>query len=487
MNASLSLPEKLDLLRELEELAEHQSGRQLFSYFPDKGPLRRELYAKHLKFFAAGKENRERAMIAANRVGKTEGAGGYEVALHATGLYPDWWPGRKWARGLSILCAGDTGTTTRDIIQKKLLGLPGQFGTGLLPKDTIIKTTAKSGVPEAVESIHVRHSSGDVSIIQLRSFDQRRDAFQGTERDLIWLDEEPPGDVYTECLYRTTTTGGAVLCTFTPLSGASDVVLQYMPELAGDLVDVKPKWSINVGWNDVPHIDEATKEELIAATPPHEVEARTQGIPSLGSGLIYRVPQSSYVLESGSVKLSSFWPRAYGLDVGWNRTAAVWGAWNPADDTVYIFAEHYVAQAEPAVHASSILARGDYIPGAIDPAAAGANQKDGSRLIDEYSNMGLFLVPADNAVEAGIMAIYRRLSEGRLKIFDNCVNLLAEMRVYRRDENGKIVKKNDHACDALRYLIMSGLQIAECAPGAEVETRKLRGGAEGGRSASTGY
>ena len=31
----------------------------------------------------------ERAMMAANRVGKTWGAGGYETALHLTGRYPD--------------------------------------------------------------------------------------------------------------------------------------------------------------------------------------------------------------------------------------------------------------------------------------------------------------------------------------------------------------------------------------------------------------
>ncbi len=35
------------------------------------------LYPKHLEFFAAGAAHREQLFMAANRVGKTEGVGGY--------------------------------------------------------------------------------------------------------------------------------------------------------------------------------------------------------------------------------------------------------------------------------------------------------------------------------------------------------------------------------------------------------------------------
>ncbi len=63
---------------------------------------------------------------------------------------------------------------------------------------------------------------------------------------------------------------------------------------------------------------------------------------------------------------------------------------------------------------------------------------------------------ANNAVEAGIMRVWIGLSTGKIKIFSNCVNLLRELRGYSRDEKGKIIKANDHAPDALRYLIMSG-------------------------------
>lgn len=219
---------------------------------------------------------------------------------------------------------------------------------------------------------------------------------------------------------------------------------------------------VQASWDDVPHLSEETKAQLTEAMEPHTREARTKGIPVLGAGVIYPVPESVVVCDG--FDLPDYWPRAYGLDVGWNRTAAVWGAWDRDSDVVYIYSEHYVGQAAPAVHASSIKQRGDWIWGAIDPASAGSGQLDGRKLREVYQSERLNLVDADNAVEAGIHACYQRLVAGRLKVFKTCRNWLAEYRIYRRDENGKIVKDNDHLMDATRYLIMSGMRVARCSP-----------------------
>jgi len=168
-------------------------------------------------------------MLAANRVGKTEGVGGYELTLHLTGLYPEWWDGYRFDRPIRAWAAGDTSQTVRDIIQRKLLGAPGQYGTGLIPGDNLYKATSRAGLSDAVQDVYIHHKNGDLSYLTLKSYDQRRESFQGTEQDVIWLDEEPPLDVYTECLMRTMTTGGLMINTFTPLSGLSDVVLSYLP------------------------------------------------------------------------------------------------------------------------------------------------------------------------------------------------------------------------------------------------------------------
>lgn len=228
---------KTDLLQELSDLlgekARRKSRRKIDTYYPLEGPLRRELYPKHMDFFRAGTEYRERCIMAANRIGKSEGIGGYELTLHATGLYPDWWEGYRFTSPIRAWICGDTGKTVRDINQFKLLGPIGQFGTGLIPGECVIKTNMKPGVPDAVETIQVKHISGGESTLILKSYDQQRVAYQGTEQHVIWLDEEPPHDIYTECVMRTAATqwfpGGMILCTFTPLKGISDVVMMYLP------------------------------------------------------------------------------------------------------------------------------------------------------------------------------------------------------------------------------------------------------------------
>lgn len=213
-------------------LARRKAENLLASYYPDEGPLSRQFYPKHMAFFAAGKVHRERAAIAANRVGKTETIGGYEGTLHLTGEYPNWWPGRTWDRPINMLCGGDNASTTRDIIVKKLLGPPEARGTGLIPKRCIEDLRPYTGVPGHIDYAMIRNVNGGHSTLQFRSYDQGRIAWQGTERDIIWLDEEPPMEIYTEALLRLMTTKGMLMATFTPLKGMTDVAMQFMPHLA---------------------------------------------------------------------------------------------------------------------------------------------------------------------------------------------------------------------------------------------------------------
>ena len=206
---------------------------RLLDFYADTGPLRRELYVKHMLFFGAGKKFNERCAMAANRVGKSEGMGGYELTLHLTGRYPDWWHGFKFDRAIKSWAAGDTGKTVRESLQPKLLGPLEAVGTGLIPADDIVDFTPKQGVPGAVDFVKVRSQFGGESLLVFKSYDQKRESFQGSEQDVIMLDEEPPADIVTECRLRTMPTvpgqlPGLLMLTYTPLNGVTEVVLDYL-------------------------------------------------------------------------------------------------------------------------------------------------------------------------------------------------------------------------------------------------------------------
>jgi Terminase RNaseH-like domain len=216
------------------------------------------------------------------------------------------------------------------------------------------------------------------------------------------------------------------------------------------------------GWRDIAHLSPEAIETLKAAIPPHQIEARMNGTPTLGSGAIFPVSEDSFVVPD--FEMPAFWPRAFGLDVGWQFTACIWLAWDRDSDVVYFYSEHKAGAAIPAVHAAAIKARGSWIPGVVDPASQGANQVDGLRLLDLYRAEGLDLEPADNSVEAGIYATWQRLVSGKLKVFQSLTNWLSEFRRYRRDDKGKVVKTHDHCLDSGRYALMSGLERAKTPP-----------------------
>lgn len=179
--------------------------------------------------------------------------GGYETALHLTGHYPDWWVGVRWDRPIDCWAAGKTNETTRDIIQTKLLGrvkhegrTKRMTGTGLIPLDDIGPITWKRGVADLIDTVQIRHQSGGWSELGLKAYEQGRGSFEGTERDLIWLDEEPSVEVYEEAGIRLMTRQGHMLLTFTPLEGMSQVVLQFIP--GGSLpkrVEERADWLMN--------------------------------------------------------------------------------------------------------------------------------------------------------------------------------------------------------------------------------------------------
>jgi hypothetical protein len=125
------------------------------------------------------------------------------------------------------------------------------------------------------------------------------------------------------------------------------------------------------------------------------------------------------------------------------------------------------------------------VPIAIDPASRGRGQKDGAQLYQDYFDLGLDLVKADNSVEAGIYRVWQMLSSGRLKIFKTCRALLEEYRLYHRDEKGQIVKENDHLCDAWRYCMMTGVDYGQPKPSEDADWDEFKAQRQG--NSVTGY
>lgn len=212
-----------------------------------------------------------------------------------------------------------------------------------------------------------------------------------------------------------------------------------------------------IGEDDCPHLQPPhwpaeEKDGFYKGLPPHEREARRTGKPSLGAGAIYPVAEKNFLVEP--FRIPDWYERGWALDVGWNRTAALFACKDPDTGIMTLTDEYYRSELEPVVHAHGISAIMPWprLRGAIDPAAEGSNQKDGSKLIVEYQSLGLELIKANNAVAAGIHHVLTLLQTGMLQVFDTLKNWLKEYRLYRRDEKGKIVKKNDHLMDCTRYV-----------------------------------
>lgn len=188
-------------------------------------------YPKQREFHAKGLTDDERLLMAANQVGKTFCAAA-EVSYHLTGDYPDWWEGRRWDRPVRFWAGGHTQETTRDSCQKLLLGEPSdekQWGTAAIPKRSIAGHAKARGIPNSVNTINVRHKSGKGnSLLGFKNYEQGQQKWMSETLDGIWCDEEPPMDIYSECIPRLAKQKGMIMVTFTPLLGMSEVVRMFL-------------------------------------------------------------------------------------------------------------------------------------------------------------------------------------------------------------------------------------------------------------------
>lgn len=398
--------------------------------------------------------------MAANKVGKTF-CGAAELAYHLTGLYPDWWTGHRFNRPVHVWAAGNTNANTRDIVQAELLGEPGDpedWGKGALPRHLLGKVDRLPGIPNAIQAITVKHLSGRWSKIGFKAYEQGKEQWMGKAVDVVWLDEEPPQDIYSQALRATLKSRGLIYMTFTPEKGMTQVVAQFMNE-------IRPNQALyQATWDDAPHLDEDAKEEILAALPPHEKEMRSKGIPVLGSGLVFPVSEDDLLVES--FQIPKHWPRICGMDFGWDHpTAAVWLAYNRDSDVVYVYDCYRQSGATPMIHSEAIKARGDWIPVVWPHDGMQHDKGSGQSLSQIYRKHGMRMLgehfknpDGTLSVESGLMVMLQRMQTGRFKVFSHLSQWFEEFRQYHRND-GKIVKVRDDLMSATRYACLS-LQYA---------------------------
>lgn len=422
--------------------------------------------------FAEGKETPgvlalQRALIAANKIGKTYCAA-MEVAMHLTGKYPESWKGHRFGGPVDWLCASNTNDTTRDIMQAELFGdpeIPASLGSGTIPIDCVGKRTNKPGVPNAFDTVLVRHVSGRWSKLQFKAYEQGFKKFMGRARDGIWLDEEPPQDIWSQMVRATFAKSSTVIMlTFTPEEGMTSVVAQFYNNL------VKGQALITATWDDAPHMTPEVRAEKLQTIPEHEREMRSRGTPLSGIGKVFTFNESDLIVEP--MDIPRHWPQIIGIDFGWNHPfAAARLAHDRDNDVVYLIGEYRETKVTPLIHAAAIKPWGAWIPVAWPHDGLNTEKSTGDELIEEYRKNGLNPLnikatnPPDysqgqkegeggNSPEAAILDMVSRMQRGGWKVFRNCTKWLEEYRMYHRDKNYKLVKLNDDLISASRYAHM---------------------------------
>jgi phage terminase large subunit-like protein len=386
-----------------------------------------------------------------------------EVAMHLTGIYPDWWEGKRFAKAVRGLAAGVTSQLVRDSMQVLLFGYPAlELGHGMVPKKTIVgEPTMARSVQGAYDTIKVKHVSGGESSLYLRSYDAGRERVQALTLDFCWLDEEPEQTYFSEVLTRTNVAFGPVFMTFTPLKGMSDTVARFMLEGHGNVT--------NMTIHDVDHYTAEQKEAIIAQYPTHERDARINGIPTMGSGKVFPIAESD--ISVPAFPIPDHWPRLCGMDFGWaHPTAAVWYAHDRDTDTVYVYDTYRASETTIPVVSSAIKARGDWIPVAWPhDGHAVKDASTGEQLAQQYKNQGVnmrhthaqFAETGQEgerkmsriSTEAGIQFQLSMMESGRFKVFDHLNLFFEEMRLYHR-KDGLLVKVRDDLMSASRIGIM---------------------------------
>lgn len=415
-------------------------------------------HAKQVKFHTS--DAKARLYIGGNRSGKTTG-GIAEDIFWLTGKHPYRVTPPPPVRGRIV--SVDFTSGVEKIIRPEL--------ARWLPPSELLGGTWSTAYSKELRTLTLENGS----FVEFMSYDQDLDKFAGTSRHFIHFDEEPPQDIWLENKTRLIDTGGSYWITMTPVEGMTWIYDDiYMPGKNEPSSSIEV---IEVDMTENPYLHSGEVDEFISGLSADDREARVRGKFVQIGGLVYKHFDPQIHVVDPFIPPSD-WEWYASLDHGFNNpTAWLWHAVSP-DGRVVTFDEHYVSDQIVSYHAEAVLAKDaghgrspDVYIG--DPSIRNRDPLTGTSVHLEYSKLGIPIVLGNNDVVAGINKVASYLEtrgEGDVPMWvctRNCQNLIDEMQRYRWStwanrrtaniNNKKEVahKKNDHACDSLRYMLMS--------------------------------
>ena len=327
------------------------------------------------------------------------------------------------------------------------------------------------------------------SEIEFCSQEQKLDSFAGVSRDWTWYDEEVPKDVFQECEMRLIDTDGYSWMTLTPVKGLtwlySDIYTKILEGLRTDV------GLVQVSSRENPHLKHEAMDRIFSGLDEDDRAVRESGEFIGQTGLVYKdFSHKVHVIPPLSMENLNRRAKIYTTqDHGYNApTAVLWVAVYP-NGTAIVFNERYVSECIIKDHAEAMLEFERNNKLTIeqrigDPAMAQRQGVTGFSVLAEYATHGINISKGNNDVLFGVNKLISYFqtpsiltdvndpnsprvpipgAKPGLHITENCVNLIAELKklrwasyvnkqvANRNNKREEIVKKDDHASDALRY------------------------------------
>ncbi len=415
----------------------------------------------------------ERMLRAGNQIGKTHCLAA-QITFDALSLYPEWYKGRRFIvpppieRPYDWLgWAGCTSSiTTRDGIQLKLLGPISQadgLGTGLIPLDSIVgKPTLNRGITDFVDLITLRRETGGSAAIQLKSGEADRKSWQGAAVDEIWIDEDFGDDViYGECLARLTATQGQMIVSMTPVLGRTPIRKRFSEGVSG-------RAEILMGLDDAHHIPKSQHAIILSRYKASERNTRAYGSDMQGEGAVFEIAEDVIKHKLDPAGVPDYWPWLWAVDFDHGGLssqahpfAAVLGAWDRDNDTIYVMHAFRMRQALPIQHVAAIREHPcSSAPVAYPHDGGQVGFASTDTIAATYKKLGLRMRPGHAtfrtggySFEAGIADLESRFANGKLKIAAHLSDWFDEYRNYHRVD-GLVHKVDDDLMSATRVLCM---------------------------------